>query len=191
MLRIFRFIRDTKRSTTPVTFKMWFLQKVVGINKKAYWPVHHRSVVNVPGNILLGVNVFPGYAPRCYIQGIGRLVIDDNTIIEEGVGIISANHFMLDIRKHVEGLVKIGKNCRIGKNAIILPNVELGDNTFVLPNSIVKESFPEGNCVIGGQPATIVEKNTSNLSPAGIRKDYVGYIPAEQFPIFREKYLWV
>lgn len=194
LIPYFSFLKKTSTLSQPITFRMWFMQKVLGFNRKAYWPVHHRSVVNVPKNYLLGINVFPGYYPRCYIQGIGKVYIDDYTIIEEGVGIIGANHFILDIRKHMPGYVKIGKYCVLGKNSIILPNVELGDHTQVLPGSIVKDSFKDGYCVIGGNPAVFVkaldrDEMKKNENEADVR--YRGYIREEKFERYRKANLWV
>lgn len=190
----FHFITRTRNLSQPITFKMWFMQKVLGFNKKAYWPVHYRSVVNVPKNYLLGINVFPGYYPGCYMQGIGKVYIDDYTVIEEGVGIIGANHFMLDIRKHIPGFVKIGKYCVLGKNSIILPNVELGDHTHVLPGAVVKDSFADGYCIVSGNPAVCIEQLDKNKMKKGecmANVKYRGYIREKDFEAYRKRNLWV
>jgi acetyltransferase-like isoleucine patch superfamily enzyme len=39
----------------------------------------------------------------------------------------------------------------------ILPGVKLGDHTVVGAGSIVTKSFPEGHCVLAGNPAVIVK----------------------------------
>ena len=36
---------------------------------------------------------------------------------------------------------------------MILPGITLGDNTIVGAGSVVTKSFPEGNCIIAGNPA--------------------------------------
>jgi acetyltransferase-like isoleucine patch superfamily enzyme len=188
------FIWETRNLPQPITFKIWFMQKVLGFNRKTYWPVHHRSVVNGSKNYLLGVNVFPGYYPRCYIQGIGKVQIDDYTVIEEGVGIIGANHFMLDIRKHIPGYVKIGKYCVLGRESIILPNVELGDHTHVLPGAVVKDSFVGGYCIVGGNPAVCVEsldREKMKKSEYKANVKYRGYIREKKFESYRKANLWV
>lgn len=41
-----------KRETTrPLDLKIWFFQKVIGINRKAHWPVHPISKVSGVQNI--------------------------------------------------------------------------------------------------------------------------------------------
>ena len=52
--------------------------------------------------------------------------------IEPNVGIVSANHFMFDIREHIKQEVRIGEYCRIGMGSQILPGVILGDFTTAL-----------------------------------------------------------
>lgn len=192
-LPFFRFIRETSHAQYPITFRKWFYQKVLGFNKEAYWPVHHRSAINQPRNVYLGVDTCPGYNPGCYIQGIGKIYIGDYTIFEDNVGIISANHFMLDIRHHIKQQVIIGKNCFIGKGSIILPNVELGDYTIVEPGSVVNESFREGNCIIAGNPAKLVTKNPSEKSKEGKNNPhkYHGYIDDNKFEAYRKNHLWI
>ena len=43
-------------------------------------------------------------------------------------------------------------------NSVILPGVVLGEHTVVGAGSIVTKSFPEGYCVIAGNPAKIIRK---------------------------------
>ncbi|MCI5123077.1 MAG: acyltransferase [Candidatus Electrothrix sp. AR5] len=181
-LRVFY---ETQFTQTPVTFSMWFLQKIIGINRKAYFPVHISSVVFGIKNIYAGIEVSPGKSPGCYIQGIGTVYIGDYTQIAPNVGIISANHDLYNNRKGVVSSVIIGKYCWIGMGAIILPGVRLGDNTIVGAGSIVTKSFPGGYCVIAGNPAKLVksldrEKCVRHKSLF----EYNGYIKASKFEQF-------
>lgn len=43
-------------------------------------------------------------------------------------------------------------------HSIILPGVVLGDHTIVGAGSVVTHSFPEGYCILAGNPAKIVRK---------------------------------
>jgi len=183
---------ETRGTAAPVTLRTWFIQKVLGVNRRAYWPMHFSSLVSNVGNIVTGIGTAPGLSPGCYIQGIGRLEIGDYTIIPPNVGIITANHDLYDFRIHHPSSVKIGRYCWIGINAVILPGVFLGDYTVVAAGSVVTKSFPDGYCVLAGNPARVIK----SLDPTKCvehrnKYEYVGYIPAAKFPEFRRKYLAV
>ena len=168
---------------------------MLGFNRHCYWPVHFTSTVRSPKNILVGVDAAPGISPGCYIQAVGKVYIGDYTQIAPNVGIISSNHFMLDIRKHVKDEVRIGQYCRIGMGSIILPGVEIGDFTTVSAGSVVTKSFKEGYCVLAGNPAKIVMdySNKPTIRDKFIRykneHEYNGYIPNTIFEGFRNKNL--
>ena len=119
------------------------------------WPVGKRTEVLDGNNIHFdssSLNIFQ--QPGCYYQGFASIEIGKDVWIAQNVGIITANHDLKDPEKHSEGKpVKIGDRCWIGMNAIILPGVTLGDNTVVGAGAVVTRSFPEGHCVIGGNPA--------------------------------------
>ncbi len=51
--------------------------------------------------------------------------------------------------------IRIGKNCFIGVNAIILKGTELGDNCVVGAGAVVSGKFP-ANSVIAGNPAKVI-----------------------------------
>lgn len=53
------------------------------------------------------------------------------------------------------GLVNIGNNVFIGVNAVILPNVTIGDDVVVGAGSIVTRDIPN-NSVVAGNPAKII-----------------------------------
>ncbi len=180
----------TRNTQTPITFDLWYNQKVLGVNKTAYWPIHKSSTVVNYKNIYCGIETCPGYSPGNYIQAIGKLYIGNYTQIAPNVGIITANHELNDNRKHIIKNVSIGKYCWIGMGAVILPGVELGDYTIVAAGSIVTKSFEKGYCVIGGNPAKIIkELNKDHVVFHKSDNEYNGYIPASEFEKFRKEHL--
>jgi hypothetical protein len=186
----FRFIKETRNTQTPITFKMWWKQKVMGKNRSAYWPVNPNSLVTNPRNIYCGIETCPGYMPGCYIQALGKIYIGDYTQIAPNVGIISANHELYDNRQHVTKEVRIGKYCWLGMGSLIMPGVVLGDYTIVGAGSVVTKSFPEGYCVIGGNPAKVIkilEKEKCILHKS--THEYNGYIKSDKFEAFRKQRL--
>jgi acetyltransferase-like isoleucine patch superfamily enzyme len=54
-------------------------------------------------------------------------------------------------------LVRIGKGCDIGANAVILPGVTLGDYCQVGAGAVVTKSFP-AHSIVTGVPASLQGK---------------------------------
>ena len=119
------------------------------------WPVGKYTSILNGKNITFdnsSLNVFQ--QPGCYYQAFEKIIIGRDVWIAPNVGIITANHKLEDPEEHEDGAhVIIGDYCWVGMNAVILPGVVLGDNTVVGAGSVVTKSFPEGHCVIAGNPA--------------------------------------
>jgi len=189
-------VYQTRFNESPIEVKQWLNFKSSPTKNKPYWPVHPTSMVRGSWkNVYVGIDAAPGISPGCYILAIGKVYVDDYAQIAPNVGILSGNHFMLDIRKDILGEVRIGKYCRIGMGSIIHPGVTLGDFTTVAAGSVVTKSFPNGFCVISGNPAAIVQDYSENEK---IREkftryknefEYNGFIPHNEFESFRKKYL--
>ncbi len=141
-----------------------FYKYILGQNRRVKWAVHYTSTVHHPEKIVRGKNVFPGDSPGNYIEASNGISIGDFTNIGPNVGIISANHDLVNNLQHVKApSILIGKFCWIGMNAVILPSVELGDFTVVGAGAVVTKSFIEGYCVIAGNPAAIIKKLDKNI----------------------------
>lgn len=177
----FPIIFYTKKTAAPVTIKQYLIQKVFGINRKSYWPTHFTSRVIKPENIKIGLGTAPGLSPGCYIQGVGKICIGDYTIIGPNVGIISANHDSSDSRQHNYSSVRIGKNCWVGMNSVILPGVSLANNITVGAGSVVTKSFDEPNILICGNPAKKIKNTPNKCLFETDMPEYYGYIQKNKF----------
>lgn len=132
-------------------------------------------------------NVFIGKCTRiqrsgCYIQGRGKVYIGNYAEFASNVAIISGNHDLYNQDVSVKKETIIGDYCWIATNACILAGVVLGPRTIVGAGSVVTKSFPEGNCVIAGNPAKIIKY----LEPDKVIKtkdeeEFYGYLPEKKF----------
>ena len=199
---IFRAMRKLAYAIDPIAkwlrFKKTIINKVslwqyirfkLTPNKQIYWPVHRNSEVTHPNNIYVGINSNPGTRPGCYLQGNGGIWIGNYVHFASNIGIISANHCIYNQTQHDKRRVIIKDYCWIGMNSVILPGVTLGERTIVGAGSIVTKSFPDGYCVIAGNPANLIKcLNPEEFVPTKFPEEYYGYIPKEEFPKFSLKY---
>lgn len=143
--------------------------KKLGVNRNVRWPVSPLSNVKGLGQIIFDPDDINNFqASGCYFQCVDNITIGKGTYIAPNVGIITANHSFTNLDLHAPSQpVIIGRKCWIGMNAIILPGVVLGENTIVGAGSVVTRSFPQGHCVIAGNPARIIKLLTEEGSVVG------------------------
>lgn len=128
------------------------------INTTAKFPVSLGCRVVHPENIVFDPDDLNNFQTNgVYFQAIGKIQIGKGTYIAPNVGLITANHDFENLDQHQESKpIILGEKCWIGMNSVILPGVALGANTVVGAGSVVTKSFPEGNCVIAGNPAKVI-----------------------------------
>ncbi|WP_344703664.1 acyltransferase [Halomonas cibimaris] len=138
--------------------KHFCIQKMLRINHLAGWPVHWTSKVISPEKIERGTRC-PGLSMGCHIDGRNGINFGKNVWIGPRVSIISMNHNPNNYHHYIEGgPVIIGDNCWLGANAVILPEVKIGEHTIVAAGSVVTKSFPDSNQLLAGVPAKVVKK---------------------------------
>ncbi|RXM43996.1 DapH/DapD/GlmU-related protein [Flavobacterium sp. YO64] len=146
--------------------RSFITQRIFGINKNVRWPVSSNIAIDNPAGIHFhpdDLNNFQHFG--CYFSNCnnGNIFIGKGTWIAPNVGIITTNHNVNNLNTHdAPKDVILGESCWIGMNAIILPGVTLGNNTIVGAGSVVTKSFPDGNCVVVGNPAKQIKKQTEN-----------------------------
>lgn len=140
----------------------FFVQKIIGYQRHIPFPVSFRSQFMNWEHFLFDIDDLENFQKvGCYFQAASDayIRIGKGTKIAANVGLITSNHDVTDLSKHMPGKdVNIGENCWIGMNSTILPGVTLGNGTIVGAGSVVTKSFQEGHCVIAGNPAKIIKE---------------------------------
>lgn len=91
------------------------------------------------------------------------ITIGENTAIAANVTITDIHHPYNDIDIPIERQdlevksVKIGKDCKIYNNVVILPGTTIGDHVTIGANSVVRGDYPD-YCVAVGMPAIIIKR---------------------------------
>ncbi|MGA1822208.1 MAG: acyltransferase [Thermoplasmatota archaeon] len=143
------------------TLHSFILQRLFRVNSHVPWPVDPSSRVAYPKKITIAGSgtcrmmiPYLGFMPGSYFQGMNGIIVGRNLRLGPGVKMISANHDLADFDNHPIGQpIRIGDNCWIGSNAVILPGVELADHTVVGAGSVVTRSVREPNTMVAGIPA--------------------------------------
>lgn len=110
--------------------------------------------LNAIGTIIIGKNCF--FNNYCSLTARNRIIIGNNSIFGENVKIYDHNHrfnksnIRLKNQGYSIGSVKIGNNCWIGSNVVLLKGTDIGDNCVIGAGCIINGKIP---------PASIVKNN--------------------------------
>lgn len=140
-----------------VTIKSSFLSNLIGL--------YQRTIIltrTPQAEIKIGNNVGISGAT---IYARNKIEIGDNTLIGGNCKIIDNDFHPVDISSRNSDIkekigtkpIKIGKNCFIGCNSIILKGTTLGDGCVVGAGAVVCGNFEE-NSIIAGNPAKVIKK---------------------------------
>lgn len=175
--------------TNKVSLWQWVKWKI-SRDKRIYWPVHPVTEVTGVDNIYVGYGSNPGTRAGCYIQGNGGLYIGNYVAFASNVALISSNHDVYDQSKYTDKEVILEDYCWIASGAMIMPGVHLGPRTIVAANSVVTHSFPDGYCIVGGNPAKLIkELDPEKFHAHKFREEFYGFIPKEKFKKFAKRHL--
>lgn len=148
----------------------FWMQRILRVNAQIPWPVHWTSEVAFHRNIVCrSWRSLPGFMPGQYIQAINGIEIGGNVRLGPGVKLISANHDPNDFERHIPcDPIRIGDNCWLGANAIILPGVQLGNHVIVAAGAVVSRDAPD-NVLLAGVPARQVKSLDEYGAAEGVR----------------------
>lgn len=124
--------------------------------------IGRNTTIAVLSNGTLSIAESVGLGDNNQIVCHGDIVIGERTICGPNVLIYDHNHKFdeqlgVNRFKYNVGEVKIGKDCWIGANSIILKDVHVGDRCIIGAGSIVTKDIPS-NSVAVGNPAKIIKR---------------------------------
>lgn len=144
----------------------------LGTNRGVPYPISPKMCLVNPRDIHFCVDDLNNFqSPGNYYQAAqgAKIVIGKGCWIAPNVGLITTNHDINNPENHVRGRdIILGEKCWIGMNSVILPGTVLGSHTTVGAGSVVTHSFPDGFCVIAGNPAKMI--SSIDLTETGTSK---------------------
>lgn len=147
--------------------------------------IEETALVFHPENIRIGDDVYIGHqtilkgyyqnaliigdgswiGQQCFFHSAGGINIGCNVGIGPGVKILTTTHrfdnpnLPIIHQEVIPAPVKIGDNCDIGCNALILPGVELGKGCQIGAGAVVTKSFSPFS-LLAGVPAKLIRTLT-------------------------------
>ena len=169
--------------------KTWF--DVTG-NDDAFFKIKISQFIEAGGKCGANFKFYCDMPNEPYLVEIG-----DDVTIAAGTMLLTHDNSVikcdLDATDYF-GKIIIGNRCFIGVGCIILPGVSLGERTIVGAGSVVTRSFPQGNVIIAGNPATVIGSVEDfcrkrrdicvNLDKDNLRKtkrEYISSLPESMF----------
>jgi acetyltransferase-like isoleucine patch superfamily enzyme len=119
-----------------------------------------NCTINMEGQGKLTIGKGSFFNNGCSISCLGTIAIGDDTLFGEGVRLYDHNHVFNQAGKLVKtqgyavGKIKIGNNCWIGSNCVILKDVEIGDNVVIGASCLISTSVP-ANTVVRSVPQLV------------------------------------
>ncbi len=128
-------------------FKNWKKPKIEeGKLTKYNWLVQNKKGLRLGYKTDIGA--------FCYLNAYAGIIIEDYVQIGGGVKIYS-----IDTISNKKGKIVLKRNCKIGANSVILPNVIIGENSVIGAGSIVKSgTIIPPNEIWLGSPAKKIGK---------------------------------
>ncbi|MFV0226156.1 acyltransferase [Empedobacter falsenii] len=110
-------------------------------------------VLGKNANLTIGDNVFLNNG--CSINCLESVIIGENTLFGENVKLYDHNHrydtSQVYHKEFTTDSIKIGKNCWLGSNVVILKGVTIGDNVIIGAGCVIHKDVPANSIIVNKQ----------------------------------------
>jgi maltose O-acetyltransferase len=135
--------------------------RIYGIKVPFTSSIHRRCRFFHIGKFSIGKNSVINSG--CYLDNRRGIFIGNNTAIAHDTKIYTLGHNINSCKFETKGAsVKIGSNCFIFSNVLIMPGVNIGDGAVILPGAVVTKSVPAYE-IYGGNPARKIKDRNNNI----------------------------
>ena len=162
--KIFSELRKNEKSSIPNSTKIGNYTNCI-ISLDAY--IYFGNKINIRNNcnfvigknaeLKIGDAVFMNNF--CSINCLEKIEIGENTLFGESVKLYDHNHQYssekVEQQQFNTSPIKIGRNCWLGSNVIVLKGVTIGDNVILGAGCVIHKDIPAGSVVINQQEQII------------------------------------
>lgn len=124
-------------------------------NKLCFRRLSKKLLLDIPSSTKIGPGLKFGHA--------SSIVINSNCDIGNNFQIFKGALVGSIVSGKKAGVPKIGNNCVICANAVVVGNITIGNNVFIAANSFVNFDVPDNSIVIGNPG--IIKKCSENHNP--------------------------
>lgn len=125
---------------------------------------HKQLYIEPPFHCDYGYNIYAGknvyFNVNCVILDTMKVEIGENVFFGPAVQIYTATHptnAAERLQTQFSKPIKIGNNCWIGGNTVILPGVTIGNGCTIGAGSVVTKDIPDHTLAVGN-PAKVIRK---------------------------------
>lgn len=135
--------------------------KRIKIGKKFNFRAGMTIIIEKKGKLIIGDNCF--FNHNCHISCLKEITIGNDSIFGENVCLYDHNHkysdktCLIKNQGFVEGEIKIGSNCWLCSNTVVLKDVTIGDNCVIGANSLVRSSVPSNSILFHKEEQIVKE----------------------------------
>lgn len=174
---------------------MKFLNKIIKIisTPKQYIKYLQKLGVKIGKDCYIDKTAFFGSEPWLISIGNNTRIARNCCFVTHDGGLWTLRNLNIIKKESVKyGNIKIGNNCNISWNTIIMPNVVIGNNCIIAAGAVVTKNVPD-NTIWGGVPAKQIEtideyykKIKNDLAPTNLmnEKEKINYLKANNPELF-------
>lgn len=153
------FLNFTKEFFPYPLRNVWL--RMFGINVPFSSSIHRGCRFFHVGKFKMGKHSVVNFG--CYLDNRRGIEIGSNTAIAHGTKIYTLGHNIHSPQFETKGApVKIGSDCFVFSNVLIMPGVVIGDGAVILPGSVVTKSVAPFT-VVGGNPARFISARDEHI----------------------------
>ena len=142
-----KFISVFRKANTCklLPLKLFYMLRLMGMS--------HKTQIQIPARTSIGEGFYIGH--------LGRVIIHPDAKLGKNINIGTGVTIGAENRGKRKGAPKLGDNCWIGTNAVVVGNIKIGNDVLIAPLSYVNFDVPDHSIVIGNPGRVIYKENAT------------------------------